>query len=510
MEVAQHHQHDLLLLSLGQLLPLHGSLRLQLQPPHPLHLAQQQLLLLLQHPQRHVPGAPPAERARVCGAEKALLVDSVDPAVVPVLRLSQGPGDDAAVVAGAAGLLEAREVGAQLRDLPPDVLLLAVVLALVLLPVLRRVGAPPQLLELPAELPEVGGQLVDLVPLRVQLGLGGLDLLLEHRGSEVSLLRLTLPKLIAGGAAQALSPDGAVASIGRSYRGLLRGLQLYFGGAGAAGPQQAACRTLSSSDEELSLEAFLEQVQLAVEQRERWHNRASMPRPASLPRPKPPPPQSPPTPPPPSPPRRAAPKLAASKGGCVVTSDDVHLVDGSSRLRAGGLNRGIPLPRARTQAERDPVKRAAALSILDLLGAKQAPHKVEPAALHHQLSAVGGDFKQAASVEDGNMVVEVDGEAEDQPVPKAKSARTESQQNPPNLDEVEWPEGNAACEGCGRFTFCCEAWSNDAIILCEGCRKARAPMMWALASEAARLQAVISSPPMLPTRIGDSLSAGGA
>mmetsp|Transcript_90094 Transcript_90094/g.258029 ORF Transcript_90094/g.258029 Transcript_90094/m.258029 type:complete len:239 (+) Transcript_90094:1495-2211(+) len=186
MEVAQHHQHDLLLLSLGQLLPLHGSLRLQLQPPHPLHLAQQQLLLLLQHPQRHVPGAPPAERARVCGAEKALLVDSVDPAVVPVLRLSQGPrsapGDDAAVVAGAAGLLEAREVGAQLRDLPPDVLLLAVVLALVLLPVLRRVGAPPQLLELPAELPEVGGQLVDLVPLRVQLGLGGLDLLLEHRG----------------------------------------------------------------------------------------------------------------------------------------------------------------------------------------------------------------------------------------------------------------------------------------------------------------------------------------
>lgn len=324
------------------------------------------------------------------------------------------------------------------------------------------------------------------------------DLLLEHRGSEVSLLRLTLPKLIAGGAAQALSPDGAVASIGRSYRGLLRGLQLYFGGAGAAGPQQAACcRTLSSSDKELSLEAFLEQVQLAVEQRERWHNRASLPRPASQPRPKPSPPKSPPTPPPPSPPRRAAPKLAASKGGCVVTSDDVHLVDGSSRLRAGGLNRGIPLPRVRTQAERGPMKRAAALSILDLLGAKQAPHKVEPAALHHQLSAVGGDFKQAASMED-------------QPVPKAKSARTESQQNPPNVDEVEWPEGNAACEGCGRFTFCCEAWSNDGIILCEGCRKARAPMMWALASEAARLQAVISSPPMLPTRIGDSLSAGGA
>mmetsp|Transcript_324 Transcript_324/g.1377 ORF Transcript_324/g.1377 Transcript_324/m.1377 type:complete len:235 (-) Transcript_324:141-845(-) len=182
MEVAQHHQHDLLLLSLGQLLPLRGSLRLQLQPPHPLHLAQQQLLLLLQHPQRHVPGAPPAERVRVFGTEQTLLVDSVDPAVVPVLGLSQGPGDDAAVVAGAAGLLEAREVGAQLRDLPPDVLLLAVVLALVLLPVLRRAGAPPQLLELPAELPEVGGQLVDLVPLRVQFGLGGLDLLLEHRG----------------------------------------------------------------------------------------------------------------------------------------------------------------------------------------------------------------------------------------------------------------------------------------------------------------------------------------
>lgn len=55
-------------------------------------------------------------------------------------------------------------------------------------------------------------------------------------------------------------------------------------------------------------------------------------------------------------------------------------------------------------------------------------------------------------------------------------------------EEVEWPDGNGTCECCGRIAYGCEAYGKASVILCSYCRKARAPMMWALATEVFRLQ----------------------
>lgn len=63
--------------------------------------------------------------------------------------------------------------------------------------------------------------------------------------------------------------------------------------------------------------------------------------------------------------------------------------------------------------------------------------------------------------------------------------------NDPSVEDEEWPEGNGSCEGCGRITYSCEAWSKACVILCDRCRKARSPMWWALASEAFRAHSAI-------------------
>jgi len=58
--------------------------------------------------------------------------------------------------------------------------------------------------------------------------------------------------------------------------------------------------------------------------------------------------------------------------------------------------------------------------------------------------------------------------------------------------EEEWPEGNGACEGCGRFTYGCEVWGPACVILCAHCRKAKSPMMWALTTQYFRLHSLSS------------------
>merc|ERR1712217_926672 len=49
--------------------------------------------------------------------------------------------------------------------------------------------------------------------------------------------------------------------------------------------------------------------------------------------------------------------------------------------------------------------------------------------------------------------------------------------------EVEWPEGNATCESCGRVSYGCEVWGKSGVILCACCRRVKDPMLLAIARE---------------------------
>lgn len=52
-----------------------------------------------------------------------------------------------------------------------------------------------------------------------------------------------------------------------------------------------------------------------------------------------------------------------------------------------------------------------------------------------------------------------------------------------SMSEEDWPEDQSICEGCGRHACGAEPWGRLNASLCARCRKARVPLMWALARE---------------------------
>lgn len=58
------------------------------------------------------------------------------------------------------------------------------------------------------------------------------------------------------------------------------------------------------------------------------------------------------------------------------------------------------------------------------------------------------------------------------------------------VEEDEWPEEKAQCEGCQRVTFC-EPYGLSSALLCSSCSNVESPALWALARECLKLQAGI-------------------
>merc|ERR1712217_640367 len=58
-------------------------------------------------------------------------------------------------------------------------------------------------------------------------------------------------------------------------------------------------------------------------------------------------------------------------------------------------------------------------------------------------------------------------------------------------EDLEWPDGNGICEGCGRITYGCEAYGRSGVILCEHCRKAHAPTLLAAANHCFRFKSML-------------------
>jgi len=301
-------------------------------------------------------------------------------------------------------------------------------------------------------------------------------LLAKHRRAELELLRATLlehvsPGLGAPGDAQRLAELAPLAELA-AYRELLRGLHAYCAAGGGCAEVPEWPPGVSSA---WLLNAFFSQVLDVVERRCRFHASGRGAKPSSRERTA----SSRPTQ---SRPHLRWPRRQAGRGSdayCEVRQSHAGMQPKGVQPHGGAEaecgNGVVGLPVHHTAAGSKGACGAKVTSAQEPAAA-QVPSRVNARAASDEEP----EEEPQGGLAQGAKVASLPGLDCATPSPSRSGQRELS-------EDEEWPDGNGACEGCGRFTYGCEAWSKACVILCGHCRKARSPMMWALASEAFRL-----------------------
>mmetsp|Transcript_7640 Transcript_7640/g.14253 ORF Transcript_7640/g.14253 Transcript_7640/m.14253 type:complete len:369 (-) Transcript_7640:49-1155(-) len=294
------------------------------------------------------------------------------------------------------------------------------------------------------------------------------ELLAEYRHAEMDLLRAVISKYVGRGSSQHVHQMMEPAPLVEQsvFIDLLRGLQSYCSDDGESGTEEKWW--ISAASSAWLSNAFYARVTDIVERRSLWHaERGASKQSCGAGR---------------SIRSRQNARRKLSSTVCTMTVSDGQAPLATDAETVNGTQRNCCDTDKKPQKPHEPPKSdtmatvaSPCLQSQNCNGQGQKPKRPEA---------------KRVTVDARSAGLDVD------PPQECQSAAKDSNGKRDNLiqntgEDEEWPEGNGSCEGCGRITYGCEAWSNACVILCNRCRKARSPMWWALANEAFRMQSAI-------------------